>query len=147
MVCAPCEDKQCVICDPSQCYWCEEGFYVSGKMSTIYNFGLCCEYQLDIFLGKLWFASDFNLCSSDDKCVDHCKEGFYVDEESRECEPCHRACRTCGGPQYDDCDSCEEELTLKNGECLESRQLASCPEKQFRNSTEHFYLSQYATKH
>ncbi|KAI4821159.1 hypothetical protein KUCAC02_029106, partial [Chaenocephalus aceratus] len=99
MVCAPCDDKQCVICDPSQCYWCEEGFYVS-----------------------------------DDKCVDHCKEGFYVDEESRECEPCHRACRTCGGPQYDDCDSCEEELTLKNGECLESRQLASCPEKQFRNS-------------
>ncbi|XP_010777410.1 proprotein convertase subtilisin/kexin type 5b isoform X2 [Notothenia coriiceps] len=99
MVCAPCEDKQCVICNPFLCYWCEEGFYVS-----------------------------------DDKCVDHCKEGFYVDEESRECEPCHRACRTCGGPQYDDCDSCEEELTLKNGECLESRQLASCPEKQFRNS-------------
>ncbi|XP_029295190.1 proprotein convertase subtilisin/kexin type 5-like [Cottoperca gobio] len=99
MVCAPCEDKQCVVCDQSQCYWCEEGFYVF-----------------------------------DDKCVDHCKEGFFVDEESRDCEPCHRACRTCGGPQYDDCDSCEDKLTLKNGECLKSTQLASCPETHFRNS-------------
>ncbi|XP_063753552.1 proprotein convertase subtilisin/kexin type 5-like [Eleginops maclovinus] len=99
MVCAPCEDKQCLICDQSQCYWCEEGFYLS-----------------------------------DDECVDHCKEGFFVDEKSQECEPCHHACRTCGGPQYDDCDSCEEELTLKNGECVENQNLASCPETQFRNS-------------
>lgn len=34
MVCAPCEDKQCVICDQSQCFWCKEGFYVYG---TIWN--------------------------------------------------------------------------------------------------------------
>uniref|UniRef100_A0A8C4EH67 Proprotein convertase subtilisin/kexin type 5b n=1 Tax=Dicentrarchus labrax TaxID=13489 RepID=A0A8C4EH67_DICLA len=100
MVCAPCEDKQCVNCDKSQCYWCEEGFY---------NF--------------------------DGECVDHCREGFFVDKESQGCEPCHRACRTCGGPQFDDCDSCEDGFTLKDGECLEATQLALCPEKQFRNST------------
>ncbi|KAA8592193.1 hypothetical protein FQN60_017648 [Etheostoma spectabile] len=99
MICAPCEDKQCVICDQTQCYWCEEGFYVS-----------------------------------DEQCVDHCKEGFFVDEESRECEPCHRACRTCGGPQYDDCDSCEDEFKLVKGECLKDPQLSTCPEKHFRNS-------------
>ncbi|XP_067378152.1 proprotein convertase subtilisin/kexin type 5b isoform X1 [Channa argus] len=99
MVCAPCEDKQCVICDESQCYWCEEGFY-----------------------------------AFDGVCVDHCKEGFFADEESRDCEPCHRACRTCGGPQYDDCDSCEDEFTLEKGECLKENYLAPCPVKHFRNN-------------
>ncbi|KAM8760711.1 proprotein convertase subtilisin/kexin type 5-like [Acanthopagrus schlegelii] len=98
MVCAPCEDKNCVICDPTQCYFCEEGFYVF-----------------------------------DGGCVDHCKEGFFVDKESQDCEPCHRACRTCGGPRFDDCDSCEDDFTLRNGECLEGRQLALCSEKHFRN--------------
>lgn len=72
----------------------------------------------------------------DGECVEHCKEGFFVDEESQECEPCHSACRTCGGPRSDDCDSCEEGFTLKNGECLEGEQWsAPCPEKSFRNST------------
>lgn len=67
--------------------------------------------------------------------MDHCKEGFFVDEESQDCEPCHRACRTCGGPRFDDCDSCEDGVTLKSGECLEGEQFSSCPEKHFRNST------------
>uniref|UniRef100_A0A8D3C3B0 Proprotein convertase subtilisin/kexin type 5b n=1 Tax=Scophthalmus maximus TaxID=52904 RepID=A0A8D3C3B0_SCOMX len=70
---------------------------------------------------------------SDGECVEHCKEGSFVDEESRECEPCHRACRTCGGPQYDDCDSCEDGFKLENGECLQGRKTATCPEKHFRN--------------
>ncbi|KAM6931379.1 uncharacterized protein FYW49_003253 [Xenentodon cancila] len=98
MVCAPCEDKHCDICDQSQCYWCEEGFLVF-----------------------------------DGECVSHCEEGFFVDEESQECEPCHHNCRSCGGPRYDDCDSCEDGVTLRNGECLEGRQLEACPEGNFRN--------------
>lgn len=32
MVCAPCEDKKCEICDQSQCYWCQEGLYVFGNV-------------------------------------------------------------------------------------------------------------------
>lgn len=67
--------------------------------------------------------------------MNHCKEGFFVDEESQECEPCHRACRSCGGPRYDDCDSCEDGFTLQKGECLESKRLSPCSEKYFRNST------------
>ncbi|XP_076025577.1 proprotein convertase subtilisin/kexin type 5-like, partial [Genypterus blacodes] len=57
----------------------------------------------------------------------------YVDEESQDCEPCHRSCLTCGGPRFDDCDSCEEGLQLKHTECLEDAMFASCPEKKFRN--------------
>lgn len=64
----------------------------------------------------------------------HCEEGFFADEETKDCEPCHRTCRTCGGPRYDDCDSCEDGALLKNGECSEGRQLALCPEQHFRNS-------------
>lgn len=74
----------------------------------------------------------------DGKCVDHCKKGFFVDEESRDCEPCHRDCRTCGGPRYDDCDSCEDEFVLINGECVKDRQFALCPETHFRNSMANF---------
>lgn len=73
--------------------------------------------------------------------MDHCKEGFFVDKESQDCEPCHRACRTCGGPRFEDCDSCEDGFTLKNGECLEGRQLDLCSEKHFRNSTAHVNLT------
>lgn len=73
---------------------------------------------------------------ADGECVDHCKPGFFVDKEGQDCEPCHRACRTCGGPRYDDCDTCEEGVVLKNGKCLESRQLEVCPDAFFRNGTD-----------
>lgn len=71
---------------------------------------------------------------SDGVCVADCGEGFFVDQESRDCEPCHAACRACGGPRYDDCDSCREGSKLKDGECLEARQFIVCPEKNFANS-------------
>lgn len=74
------------------------------------------------------------VCVPEGECVDHCREGFFVDEENRECEPCHRTCRTCGGPLYNDCDSCETGYTLEDGECVEGKK-QSCPEKHFRNST------------
>uniref|UniRef100_H3D124 Proprotein convertase subtilisin/kexin type 5b n=1 Tax=Tetraodon nigroviridis TaxID=99883 RepID=H3D124_TETNG len=98
ITCAPCEDAKCLTCDPSQCYWCEDGLYVL-----------------------------------DGVCVADCGEGFFVDQESRDCEPCHAACRACGGPRYDDCDSCREGSKLKDGECLEARQFIVCPEKNFAN--------------
>lgn len=71
----------------------------------------------------------------DGHCVEDCGEGFFTDQESRDCEPCHAACRTCGGPRYNDCDSCREGSKLKDGECLDRRQLIVCPEKYFANST------------
>lgn len=73
----------------------------------------------------------------DGDCVEDCGEGFFADRESRDCEPCHAACRTCGGPQYDDCDSCRDGLKLKDGECLEQAQLTLCPEKHFPTSRSH----------
>lgn len=66
--------------------------------------------------------------------MEDCGEGFFADQESQDCEPCHAACRACGGPRYDDCDACREGSKLKDGECLEGRQFVVCPEKQFANS-------------
>ncbi|KAI1900130.1 hypothetical protein AGOR_G00046850 [Albula goreensis] len=95
MTCETC-DSNCISCDESQCYWCED-----------------------------------NLFLSDGKCVPQCNEGFYGDEESQECETCHPECQTCGGPNYDDCDSCEEGVTLVNGECVIVRK--TCPSNSFLN--------------
>lgn len=77
----------------------------------------------------LWFVC------SDGNCVEDCGEGFFMDQESRDCEPCHAACRACGGPRYDDCDSCREGSKLRDGECLQRRQFTLCPKKHFANST------------
>lgn len=60
-----------------------------------------------------------------------CGEGFFADQESRDCEPCHAACRACGGPRYDDCDSCRDGFELKDGECQARTRLTLCPEKHF----------------
>lgn len=72
----------------------------------------------------------------------HCGDGHFIDEKSRECEPCHHTCATCGGPHFDDCDSCVDGLMLQEGECLERGQLASCPEKNFRDGRGKVLLSQ-----
>ncbi|KAM9823350.1 proprotein convertase subtilisin/kexin type 5-like [Syngnathus typhle] len=98
MTCIPCEDRRCSICDESQCYWCQRGFYLF-----------------------------------DGSCVEKCQGGFFVDVENQECEACHRACKTCGGPKFDDCDSCQDELVLKDGECMQGTQLGVCPSGRFRN--------------
>uniref|UniRef100_A0A8C6Q3I3 Proprotein convertase subtilisin/kexin type 5b n=1 Tax=Nothobranchius furzeri TaxID=105023 RepID=A0A8C6Q3I3_NOTFU len=81
-----------------------------------------------------WCDHGFFVFGNNGECVDHCEEGYFVDEETQECEPCHRNCRTCGGPRHDDCDSCEDGVTLSDGECLERRKLVVCPEKYFVNN-------------
>lgn len=75
-------------------------------------------------------------------CVEDCGEGFFADRETRDCEPCHAACRTCGGPRYDDCDSCRDGLKLKDGECLERTQFTVCHEKSFATSMSTVHLGE-----
>lgn len=68
----------------------------------------------------------------DGTCVKECKEGFYPDMR-HECEPCHRECRTCGGPFYDDCNSCEDNMLLKNGQCVSMDTVVHCEPLHFLN--------------
>uniref|UniRef100_A0AAR2IXQ3 P/Homo B domain-containing protein n=1 Tax=Pygocentrus nattereri TaxID=42514 RepID=A0AAR2IXQ3_PYGNA len=97
MMCMHCDDH-CVNCDESQCYLCEEEYYLSGSM-----------------------------------CVKNCVEGFYGDSK-KECEPCHPDCRSCGGPFYDDCDSCEDGMRLVDGKCIDISRVVKCPTSHFVNS-------------
>ncbi|XP_034396742.1 proprotein convertase subtilisin/kexin type 5-like [Cyclopterus lumpus] len=152
--CVPC-DEGCKLCERKDsgdqeqgtvCLKCEDDYYQLGtdchqscpdRTHSVIDTMMCtpCEEQQCVICDQsqcYWCEEGF--FGFDDKCVDHCQEGFFVDEESRDCEPCHRTCRTCGGPQYDDCDSCEEGFMLKSGECLEGRQLSSCTETHFTNS-------------
>uniref|UniRef100_A0A3B3UPK2 R-spondin Fu-CRD domain-containing protein n=1 Tax=Poecilia latipinna TaxID=48699 RepID=A0A3B3UPK2_9TELE len=74
--------------------------------------------MLDLAKQNVFYVVQINVSSlvrTDGECVDHCQEGFFVHKESQECEPCHKDCRSCGGPRSDDCDSCEDDFTLKDG--------------------------------
>uniref|UniRef100_A0ACB8ES17 Uncharacterized protein n=1 Tax=Sphaerodactylus townsendi TaxID=933632 RepID=A0ACB8ES17_9SAUR len=55
------------------------------------------------------------------KCVNDCGVGFYSDEITAECEPCHRTCATCEGFNYNDCTSCKGTLELFHGKCVKPR--------------------------
>uniref|UniRef100_A0A3B3UMJ9 Growth factor receptor domain-containing protein n=1 Tax=Poecilia latipinna TaxID=48699 RepID=A0A3B3UMJ9_9TELE len=93
--------------------------------------------MLDLAKQNVFYVVQINVSSlvrTDGECVDHCQEGFFVHKESQECEPCHKDCRSCGGPRSDDCDSCEDDFTLKDGQCLDRKQLTTCPERQFKTS-------------
>ncbi|XP_048360333.1 proprotein convertase subtilisin/kexin type 5-like [Sphaerodactylus townsendi] len=57
----------------------------------------------------------------DGKCVNDCGVGFYSDEITAECEPCHRTCATCEGFNYNDCTSCKGTLELFHGKCVKPR--------------------------
>uniref|UniRef100_A0A8C1MNG8 Proprotein convertase subtilisin/kexin type 5b n=1 Tax=Cyprinus carpio TaxID=7962 RepID=A0A8C1MNG8_CYPCA len=93
MRCARCDDH-CESCDASECYLCEDGFFLS-----------------------------------DGTCVETCKEGFYADMK-QECEPCHRTCRSCGGPGEDQCDSCQ-----KGDMHVHQRCVSVCPRETHGNQT------------
>ncbi|KTF87486.1 hypothetical protein cypCar_00041347 [Cyprinus carpio] len=95
MRCARCDDH-CESCDASECYLCEDGFFLS-----------------------------------DGTCVETCKEGFYADMK-QECEPCHRTCRSCGGPDDNDCDSCEDDMFQDKGQCINKSKI-KCPDGKFLN--------------
>ncbi|XP_015746065.1 proprotein convertase subtilisin/kexin type 5 isoform X2 [Python bivittatus] len=63
-----------------------------------------------------WCEEGFFLLGG--KCVRDCGAGFYKDEITEECEPCHRTCKTCRGVNYNDCTSCQGILQLLHGKCV-----------------------------
>ncbi|XP_077377227.1 proprotein convertase subtilisin/kexin type 5b isoform X4 [Festucalex cinctus] len=152
-VCLPCDDgcKQCEHKDSGHpdngtiCLKCEDDFYkldsdcykscpdgtigVPDSMTCApcedRHCAICDESQC------YWCQRGFYLF--DNGCVEACQAGFFVDAESQECEACHRSCKTCGGPRFDDCDSCQDGLMLKGGECVKGTRMGACSGGHFRN--------------
>lgn len=56
-----------------------------------------------------------------DTCVSECGDGFFTDDISRECEPCHWSCATCVGYSYENCTGCKNNFQLSHGQCLNPR--------------------------
>ncbi|KAJ8285410.1 hypothetical protein GJAV_G00026500 [Gymnothorax javanicus] len=142
--CLPCEEgcKKCFSGNPKHCILCREGFYKyelqcfkscpekTYSLDTDMTCERCDDYCVSCDETQCYWCED-NLFLSDDQCVHECEPGFYGDEESQECEACHRDCRTCSGPNFDDCDTCEEGVTLSEGQCVVLRK--TCPENSFLN--------------
>ncbi|KAM9206534.1 proprotein convertase subtilisin/kexin type 5-like [Dugong dugon] len=94
--CLPCPDH-CALCQgPHVCKRCADGYFLLPTNHT------CRKLE----------------CAQGGRCVTKCGPGFYGDPEVGECEPCHRACKTCTGFGYDECSSCQEGLQLLHGKCV-----------------------------
>ncbi|XP_058451762.1 epidermal growth factor receptor isoform X1 [Malaya genurostris] len=60
-----------------------------------------------------------------EQCEDECPIDHYVNEETRECLPCHSECRGCRGSGEDQCNDCRN-LKLYDGEPFDNSTAFNC---------------------
>ncbi|KAL6456780.1 hypothetical protein MHYP_G00353240 [Metynnis hypsauchen] len=143
--CVPCEEgcQKCLSVNPKHCLSCLENYYQLGsschricpERTFADNTTMMCMHCDDHCVNC--DESQCYLCEeeyylSGSMCVKNCTEGFYGDLK-KECEPCHPDCRSCGGPFYDDCDSCEDGMRLVDGKCIDISRVVKCPTSHFLN--------------
>ncbi|KAM3611892.1 uncharacterized protein V6R79_025475 [Siganus canaliculatus] len=116
MTCAPCEDKHCLICEPSQCHWCEDGLYISD--------GECVDHCKEGF----FVDKESQECEPCHRSCRACGGPRYDDCEG-ECDLCHSSCKTCSGAEKEDCTSCHSGHFLTAQQTCESH----CPSGTFAN--------------
>uniref|UniRef100_A0AAR2IV67 P/Homo B domain-containing protein n=1 Tax=Pygocentrus nattereri TaxID=42514 RepID=A0AAR2IV67_PYGNA len=140
--CVPCEEgcQKCLSVNPKHCLFCLENYYhchrICPERTYADNTTMMCMHCDDHCVNC--DESQCYLCEeeyylSGSMCVKNCVEGFYGDSK-KECEPCHPDCRSCGGPFYDDCDSCEDGMRLVDGKCIDISRVVKCPTSHFVNS-------------
>ncbi|TSL97355.1 Proprotein convertase subtilisin/kexin type 5 [Bagarius yarrelli] len=143
--CVTCEEgcKKCFKENPAQCQSCLSGYYKLRKSchkicpEKTYDDDTemvcmpCDDYCINCDQSQCYLCED-GFFLSDGLCVKNCREGFYADAR-HECEPCHYKCRSCGGPYYDDCDSCENDMLLKEGKCVSMNDAVHCEPSHFVN--------------
>lgn len=147
MVCAPCEDKQCVICDQSQCYWCEDGFYVSDgecvdrceEGSFVNEKSRQCEpCHRDCRSCRGPRYNDCDSCEDgftprNGECLERRQHASSLEKHFKKTqykrEACHYSCKTCLGDGKENCTTCPPErfLTARHT-CV-----AHCPSGMFAN--------------
>uniref|UniRef100_A0AAR2J930 P/Homo B domain-containing protein n=1 Tax=Pygocentrus nattereri TaxID=42514 RepID=A0AAR2J930_PYGNA len=138
-----CVKLECGVVNPKHCLFCLENYYQLGsschricpERTYADNTTMMCMHCDDHCVNC--DESQCYLCEeeyylSGSMCVKNCVEGFYGDSK-KECEPCHPDCRSCGGPFYDDCDSCEDGMRLVDGKCIDISRVVKCPTSHFVN--------------
>ncbi|MCI4381190.1 hypothetical protein PGIGA_G00248710 [Pangasianodon gigas] len=148
MVCSPCDDY-CVNCDESQCYLCEDDFFLSDGMCVrkckegFYSDARheCepCHHECRTCGGP--YYNDCDSCEDDmrlldGKCVSmnkavHCDPLHFLNEQG-ECEQCHPTCKLCWGPRDDECNTCKDGMFLVASSHMCT---SSCPANTFGNKT------------
>ncbi|KAI2661407.1 Proprotein convertase subtilisin/kexin type 5 [Labeo rohita] len=146
MVCARCDDH-CETCDASECYLCDEGYFLSD--------GTCVETCKEGFYGDMkqecepchhtcrsCGGPDHNDCDSceDDMFLDKgqcisiskisCPDGKFLNSQS-DCEQCDSSCWTCSGNGKEQCDSCQDGMFLTNSQMC----VSICPHETHPNQT------------
>ncbi|KAL4499149.1 hypothetical protein ABPG72_017051 [Tetrahymena utriculariae] len=81
--------------------------------------GICTQCQQNFM-----FQESDNTCRKYSECSD----GHYSDSEQQKCLKCHSQCKTCTGPQINQCLSCQNGKYLYNSNCVEQ-----CPDGSFLN--------------
>ncbi|KAI4878135.1 hypothetical protein NFI96_007718 [Prochilodus magdalenae] len=144
--CIPCEEgcQKCLSGNPKHCLSCWKDYYQLGsscqRICPEKTFGdnttmMCmhCDDHCDNCDESQCYLCEKEYYLSGSMCVDKCMEGFYGDSKN-ECEPCHPDCRSCGGPFYNDCDSCEDGMKLVEGKCIDISRAVTCAPSHFLNS-------------
>uniref|UniRef100_A0A8B9LCK8 Proprotein convertase subtilisin/kexin type 5 n=1 Tax=Astyanax mexicanus TaxID=7994 RepID=A0A8B9LCK8_ASTMX len=147
MTCMQCDDH-CINCDELQCYFCENGYFLSD--------GLCVKECKGGFYGDLKkecepchpdcrtcggpLYTDCDSCENgmrlvDGKCIDFskaitCPAFHFV--KLGECEQCHSTCMLCSGRAENQCNDCREGMFL-----VAEKQMcvSTCPAGFYGNST------------
>ncbi|GAB0204445.1 proprotein convertase subtilisin/kexin type 5 [Grus japonensis] len=113
--CEPCH-RSCATCvgySYENCTGCKKSFQLSH--------GQCLNPRNSPPNGKLWSECMDEFFLHEGKCVQDCPSHFYA--EDKHCFPCHEDCKTCDGPDSDDCTECTNLFVLYSGTCFEE-----CPE-------------------
>ncbi|XP_076845202.1 proprotein convertase subtilisin/kexin type 5b isoform X2 [Brachyhypopomus gauderio] len=144
--CVPCEEgcQKCLSVNPQHCISCLEHYYhlesTCHKICPERTFGddasmtcrQCDDQCITCDDSECYLCEEAFFLSADGTCVSRCEEGFYGDSTGS-CEPCHHNCRSCGGPEYSDCDSCEDGMRLVDGQCVDVSKAITCPPLHFVN--------------
>ncbi|KAM9360686.1 proprotein convertase subtilisin/kexin type 5-like [Symphorus nematophorus] len=148
MVCTPCEDTRCEICDESQCHWCEDGFYVfDGKCVDHCREGFfvdeesrdCepCHRACRTCGGPRYDDCDsceegFTLkdgeCSEARQLLSPCSEQHFRNSQG-DCELCHSSCKSCSDAGRENCSSCYSDHFLTARQTC----MSHCPSGTFAN--------------
>ena len=102
-------DPNCLECDADNyCLDCKQGFTRSNDWFYCHRDAICSEV-----------VENCNQCDSNLKCTScEVEDGYYLDTFRNRCQRCNEACKTCFGPERENCLSCPEPFELRGRECV-----------------------------
>lgn len=136
--CASCaiNCKTCSSSADNQCQSCNSGYTLEE--------GECIKCEAGSVKTKC------ELCAIGDQCT-QCALTYFVNTNTKKCEPCASNCKTCSAATADKCTTCNNEYILVSGSCVKCSltstltSCATCPtDGKCTSCQETYYLNNYA---